>query len=232
MKKQTAYATGGVIALIIVLLLALSLDLLFPLESSGYTTPLGYEGPRSGVAAPETESQNVVLIEEFSDFQCPFCAQAVPIAKRVKAHYGDQIEFLYRHFPIEKIHPLAPRAALASECMRDQEMFWTYHDLLFENQARLSDSMIRELAAQAGAEMALFDACMSSMRHAVILQEDFLEGRERGVEGTPTFFVNGARYEGVVSYDRFVEIIDRELTRAESQYARDPQDVDRKEGTA
>lgn len=222
MKKQTMYAIGGVIVLVLVLFVALFIDVLFPPPDSSVTTLLGeettdrYSSATSSTNPTRSSNDGVVLIEEFSDFQCPYCAQALPIMKRIKAKYGDLIDIQLRHFPIEKIHPLAPTAALASECMRDQGKFWIYHDRLFENQARLSTETIWDIALELGANEAEFDLCMSSKKHAGLLRRDFLEGRERGVQGTPTFFVNEVRYEGVIGYDRFVKIIDSEIARTES----------------
>lgn len=216
MKKQTSYAIGGVVILVLILFLALFIDIILPPPDSSAATPLGEETKRSlSSSTTPTQSSNgdVVLIEEFSDFQCPFCAEALPILKRIKGKYGDKIDIQLRHFPIEKIHPMAPMASLASECMRDQEKFWAYHDRLFENQARLSSKTIKEIALELGADESEFDLCMASKKHAGILQRDFLEGRERGVQGTPTFFINEARYEGILSYERFVEIIDSEIDR-------------------
>ena len=165
--------------------------------------------------APAIGSENApVTLVEFSDFQCPFCARLVPALKQVEHEFGDEVRIVYRHFPITSIHPLAFKAAEASVCAQDQGKFWPMHDLIFEEQNRVSLADLKDKARRLGLDQREFDACLDSGRHAELVVHDFEEGQKAGVSGTPATFVNGIRLEaGAVSFEVLADAIRKELAR-------------------
>ncbi len=136
-------------------------------------------------------SEAKVVVEEFSDFQCPACKSAQDTVKRVINEFGDQIRFEFKHFPLTTIHPQAFRAALASECANDQGKFWEYHDLLFINQPNFSPSELVSYAEGLGLNKDTFKACLDSRVKNDVVRADMAEASSRQVNATPTFFVNG-----------------------------------------
>lgn len=136
-------------------------------------------------------SQAEILVEVFSDFQCPACRSVEPYLKTIEEQYGYQIKIAFRHFPLTSIHPLALRAGIAAECANDQGKFWEYHDALYERQAQINTSFFGELARELQLDMNNFDACMDRRAHLNTVRSDMREGTERGVNATPTIFVNG-----------------------------------------
>ncbi len=149
-----------------------------------------------------------IVIFEFSDFQCPFCRQAFPTIKQVLTKYSDSVRFVYLDFPLDSIHPLAVQAAQAGHCADEQGMFWQYHDSLFQNQDKLDENLFSILAGLNGLDTDAFDECISSNKYLGEIQQQFDLGRELGVIGTPTFFVNGHRIPGVIPFETWTQIID------------------------
>ena len=140
-----------------------------------------------------------VTLLEYGDYECPYCGAAYPIVKEVQARIGERLRFVFRNFPITTSHPHAKRAAEAAEAAAAQGSFWRMHDVLYENQKRLSDEDLRTYAQQVGLDLDVFDRELAEHVHAARVQEDFMSGVRSGVNGTPTFYVNGARYDD--SYD-------------------------------
>src|SRR5438105_11196255 len=132
-----------------------------------------------------------VTLVEFGDFECPHCGRAYPIIKEVQALLGDRLRFVFRYFPITTSHPHAQRAAEAAECAAAQGRFWEMHDTLFENQRALEESRLVEYARAIGLDVGRFTADMRTHKHAQRVREDFRSGILSGVNGTPTFFING-----------------------------------------
>jgi protein-disulfide isomerase len=157
-----------------------------------------------------------VIIVEFSDFQCPFCARALPTVNQIKETYGEKVLFVYRDFPLHSIHPEAQKAAEASQCAFDQDKFWEYHDLLFEKQSDWSGVGVpkfKEYAVDLGLDTDAFNDCLDSNKYADEVQADLLEGTHFGVTGTPAFFINGQKVSGAQPFSTFKQIIDAELTK-------------------
>ena len=153
-----------------------------------------------------------VEIFAFEDFQCPYCRAAVPIIKQVVEDNLKNVHFVYRDFPLYTIHPQARSAAQAAECADDQGSFWPYHDLLYANQSELATAGIfTSLAKQAGLNIELFEQCVVEQRYVDEVQRDLDEGLLSGVSATPTFIINGTKYQGVLSESQFQDIIDSEL---------------------
>ena len=136
-----------------------------------------------------------VTLVEYGDFECPYCGAAYPIVKQVQDRMGERLRFVFRHFPISTSHPNAEQAAEAAEAAAAQGRFWPMHDLLFENQRRLGDRDLRGYAERLGLGLERFDRDLAEHVHAPRVHEDFLSGVRSGVNGTPTFYVNGVRYD-------------------------------------
>ncbi len=143
----------------------------------------------------------LVVVKEYSDFQCPACQAFYPVMKDILEDYGDQIRFEYNDFPLSRIHDYASTAAIGAECAFQQDRFFEYHDVLFDNQktwaaAPTEDDAIATFityATNLGLDMEAFNACTSGQDAADRVNEDYAEGLELGVNGTPTVFVNGER---------------------------------------
>jgi protein-disulfide isomerase len=137
---------------------------------------------------------------EYGDYECPYCGAAYPIIKQVQPRMGDRLRFVFRNFPIRTSHPHAEQAAEAAESAAAQGRFWEMHDVLYENQKNLRDQDLHAYAEQLGLDVELFDKELAEHAHADRVHEDFMSGVRSGVNGTPTFYINGVRFDD--SYDR------------------------------
>ena len=151
-----------------------------------------------------------VHIVEFSDFECPYCARAAAGVNAVKERFGDQVEFSFRHFPLS-FHPAAQPAAEMAQCAQEQDKFWAMHDTIFGSESKLSPDGLRSLAEEAGLDMGELDTCLASGRARDQVQADMAKGREAGVRGTPSFYINGRAYEGGTSPAELTAAIEAEL---------------------
>lgn len=152
-----------------------------------------------------------VVIVEFADFECPYCARAHETVQAVMKAYGDKVRLVFRHYPLS-FHPKAPKAAEATACAGEQGKFWELHDALFESQ-ELDVEALKMQAKQAGVDEAKFASCLDSGRMAAAIKRDLAAGQAVGVSGTPAFFVNGLMLSGARSEDEFRKLIDAELAR-------------------
>lgn len=144
-----------------------------------------------------------VNLVEYGDYECPHCGRAYPIIKRVQRRLGDRLCFVFRNFPLHEIHPHAVHAAAAAESVAmhgGPDAFWAMHDLIFEHQQdgpeALSDAGLARLAEKAGVDPRLVLEDLASKRAEQKVRADFMSGARSGVNGTPTFFINGTRYDG------------------------------------
>ncbi len=158
------------------------------------------------------EVGNKLLIEVFSDFQCPYSARAFPTVQQIKANYAGQIDLVFKHFPLS-FHPNAQKASEASECARDQGKFWEYHDKLFQNQQAIAVDNLKKYASDLGLDTSKFNSCLDSSQKAGVVSQDMQEGISKGVSGTPTFFINGQKVVGAVPYETIKATIDAELAK-------------------
>lgn len=186
-------------------------------ESAGVKVML--EAPRVHVDAKDSprwgKADAPVEIVKFSDFECGYCTRAAETMEEVKAHYGDKITLVYRHFPLPN-HPRAHRAAEASQCADDQGKFWDYANELFTNQRAMGEDDLRSYATNVGLDGAAFETCLSSGKHKATVDRDIEDGRAVGMSGTPGFYVNGRVIGGAQPFEVFKEVIDEELARAGS----------------
>jgi protein-disulfide isomerase len=154
-----------------------------------------------------------VTLLEYGDYECPYCGAAYPIVKEVQARIGERLRFVFRNFPITTSHPHAERAAEAAEAAAAQGSFWRMHDVLYENQKRLGDEDLRTYAQQVGLDLDVFDRELAEHVHAARVQEDFMSGVRSGVNGTPTFYVNGARYDDSYDLDTLLGALEAAASR-------------------
>lgn len=163
-------------------------------------------------AAPFTRgpAEAPVTIVEFSDFQCPYCRNVQPTLKRIAESYGDKIRLVFKHLPLTDIHPRALPAALAAFCAGEQGAFWQYHDALFASDD-LSPEWLGQTAARLGLHPPRFESCLGSEKARAAVLGDAQEARRLGINGTPTFVINGQPVSGAVSFNEFKGLIDREL---------------------
>lgn len=152
-----------------------------------------------------------VIVVEYGDYECPHCLQAHSIIGEVQRRIGDQFCYVYRHFPIRTSHPHAQHAAEAAEAAAAQGKFWEMHDRLFENQGSLSDNSLVEYAREIGLDVEQFERELQDRVYAEKVQDDFRSGVKSGVNGTPTFYVNGERYDGPWDVESLVEEIEKPL---------------------
>ena len=153
-----------------------------------------------------------VTIVEFSDYQCPYCRRwAEQVEKPLLKRYGDKIRFVYRDFPLTKIHPYAFSAAEAADCAGAQGKYWEYHDALFAQKYGLGDEAYKKYAQDIGLDMDQFNQCMKEHRYKDEVQADLNYALKIGVQSTPTFFINGIAVVGAWPLEKFTDIIDKEL---------------------
>jgi len=151
-----------------------------------YQIPLGNAAIRGPKNAP-------VTLVEFSDFQCPFCAQTSPTIDELLKAYPKDVRFVYLQFPLEQIHPNAMPAAKASIAARNQGKFWEMHDELFKISKELTAQNIRQKAEELKLDLKKFDADIAAPETEKAVRDELAVGRTAEVSGTPTLFINGKR---------------------------------------
>lgn len=153
------------------------------------TLPVGERDHAQGAAdAP-------VTLVEYGDYECPHCGRAYPIVKQARRRLGGALRFVFRNFPLRESHPHAEHAAEAAEAAGAQGKFWEMHDRLFERQFALDDDNLVEYAGDLGLDAARVGSELAAGTYAPRVREDFRSGVTSGVNGTPTFFINGVRYD-------------------------------------
>ncbi|MFK8001038.1 MAG: DsbA family protein [Polyangiales bacterium] len=169
-------------------------------------------------SAPSRGPRNArIVIQTFSDFQCPFCSRVLPTVERIMQQYGNQVRFVWRNYPLpfHQDAPLAAEAAMEVYAQRGDAGFWAYHDLLFANQRSLGRAELEAYAQQAGGiDMARFRAALDGRTHRALVDADIAAVRTSGARiGTPSFFINGRLVQGAQPFEAFRVAIDRELAR-------------------
>jgi protein-disulfide isomerase len=166
------------------------------------------------LSPPVTESDHAhgpksapVTLVEYGDYECPSCGEAYPIIKEVQRQLGNRLRFVFRNFPLTTIHPHAQHAAEAAEAAAEQGKFWEMHDHLFENQRALDDAHLKQYASFLELDLARFEREMSEHAYAARVREDFRSGVRSGVNGTPTFFINGVRHDDSWDLETLLEVI-------------------------
>jgi protein-disulfide isomerase len=183
------------------------------LEKYAKQPPPVLEAPvKIGIAGdPYKGPENAkVTIVEFSDFQCPYCAKAAVEAATVVAHYPKDVKLVFKQFPLED-HSQAALAAEASLAAQAQGKFWQLHDKMYANFRQINRARIMIWATEAGLDMTRFNADLAAHKYAARVHSEEQEGEVAGVEGTPTFFINGKRFNGVFELSAIAPIIADEL---------------------
>jgi len=135
-------------------------------------------------------------IVEYGDYQCPYCGAAYPVLKELMKEFGSHVKFVFRNFPLSEMHQYARVAALAAEAANIQGKFWEMHDAIYENQRDLNENLLMKLAGQLKLNIPQFEKDLESTALADKVDSDFESGIMSGVNGTPSFFVNGKKFDG------------------------------------
>jgi protein-disulfide isomerase len=138
----------------------------------------------------------IIELVEYGDSQCPYCGRAYPIIKIIQERLRDDLKFVFRHFPLSEIHEYAKTAVVAAEAAAKQGEFWLMHDIIFENQTSLSELALLGFAKMTGLDIKRFENVLNNEKLIQKVEEDFESGLLSGVNGTPTFFINGKKYTG------------------------------------
>jgi protein-disulfide isomerase len=152
-----------------------------------------------------------VTLLEYGDYECPYCAQAYIIIKEAQERLGSKLRFVFRNFPVTKVRPHAYQTALAAETAAAQGKFWEMYNYLFKHGQWVTDDNLRQSAAKLGLGIARFDRdFLLDRRYSSHIEEDIQSGKSSGVKSTPTFFINGDRYNGAWDLDSLLGALDEE----------------------
>lgn len=152
-------------------------------------------------------------IIEFSDFQCSFCQRAHETLQKLVDDYRGQVAWVYKHFPIVSLHPIAVKVSEASECAAEQGKFWEYANELYKNQSLINENYLSELADQLNLNVSKFDKCLTSGKYNQRVNDNQEEGLAAGINGTPGIYVNDQLIKGALPYESFKQVIDSILTK-------------------
>ena len=144
-----------------------------------------------------------VTLVEYGDYQCPYCGEAYPIVKRIQSTLGGQLRFVFRNFPLTQLHEHAQFAAELAEAAAAQGKFWEMHDFIYEHQDALGqpDPFLRFAHDRLKMDSTKLQADVAQHSFLARIQEDFMSGVRSGVNGTPTFYINGVRHDGSYEFD-------------------------------
>jgi protein-disulfide isomerase/rhodanese-related sulfurtransferase/uncharacterized membrane protein len=184
-------------------------------EKTSPTPPAPAAALRERLIRPDSHvfgnPRAAVTVVEFGDFQCPYCGDAEKVARQVRQQYGGTVRFVFRQFPLARIHVYAEKAAEASECAAQQGKFWQAVDEFYDHQRQLTVPDLKRYARDLGLHSRRFDRCLTGGEMAARVQQDLADGRAVGVTKTPTFFVDDRKIEGVLSFEKFSLLLNQEL---------------------
>lgn len=167
---------------------------------------------REGVSIGPADAK--VTVVEFIDFQCPYCKAVHPTLLQLLQDYKDRsVRFVFRQFPIISIHSQALSAASASLCANEQEKFISFYDMAYTRQEEISPAGLSTFASDLGLNLTQFNTCFGEHRYENDIKNDLSDGLALKVAGTPTWFINGERFEGALALETFKEAIDKELNK-------------------
>jgi len=161
-----------------------------------------------------------VVLVEYGDYQCPYCGAAAPIVKRLQAALGADLKFVFRNFPLTEAHPDALNAAKAAEAAAARGKFWQMHDMLYENQGDLSDSALLRYAQIVVPDVERWVTDLEKATFAERVAADFASGVRSGVNGTPTFYIDGRRFDGPYDASALERAIVASLSVSGARHAR------------
>jgi protein-disulfide isomerase len=148
-----------------------------------------------------------LTVVEYGDYQCPYCGQAYSIVEQLRSEFSDSMRLIFRNLPLVDVHPHAEAAAEMAEAIGLQGKFWEIHDALYENQKDLSDAAISRYAEQVGADVTTAMNAIADGGPRQRVEADFEGAIRSGANGTPTFFVNGVRYDGSWQFEPFSQYL-------------------------
>jgi protein-disulfide isomerase len=148
-----------------------------------------------------------VTLVEYGDYECPHCGLAQPEVMRVLDHFHESVRLVFRHFPLNQIHPHAEPAAETAEFAGGHRLFWEMHDHLFENQDRLGLALFLALAEALNLSQEELTGALASGTFTPKVRADFMGGVRSGVNGTPTFFINGRRHDGAYAFEELAAAV-------------------------
>lgn len=151
------------------------------------------------------------VLVEYGDYQCPSCGSAYPVVKKLQRQFGDRLAFVYRNFPLTQIHRWAESAAEVAEFSGAHHKFWEMHDALYEAQRELGTALFKRLAQALELPASELDTALEEATYRPRVRQDFTGGVHSGVNGTPTFFVNGHRHNGAYDFETLSVAIERSL---------------------
>jgi protein-disulfide isomerase len=151
-----------------------------------------------------------ITLVEYGDYECPYCGQAYMIIKEIQERLGSKLCFVFRNFPLTKVRPHAYKAAIAAETAAAQGKFWDMYDYLFKHGQVVTDENLRQSAAKLGLNVARFDREFLDRTYSSHVDEDIQSGKSSGVKSTPTFFINGDRYNSAWDMDTLLSALDEE----------------------
>ena len=154
----------------------------------------------------------LVTLVEYGDYECPHCGAAHPVVKLIMKQFGSRLRFVFRHFPLAQVHPNAEPAAESAEYAGAHDMFWAMHDGIYQNQDRIGLPLFFALAGTLGMSEAGLREALVNGTFAPKVRADFLGGVRCGVNGTPTFFINGRRHDGSYAFEELSDAIEERLT--------------------
>jgi len=150
-----------------------------------------------------------VTLVEYGDYQCPYCADMNPMIKAIAKAMGSQLRFVFRHMPLLEMHPYSQHAAEAAEAAGAQGKFWEMHDAILQRQSELGSDLLHQLAIKIKLDLEQFSEDLETRRYRPRVKRDFMGGMRSGVTGTPTFFINGKRYEGGLDHASLLSAVGR-----------------------
>jgi protein-disulfide isomerase len=177
------------------------------------TAPVPYRAEVDVAGAPVRGAATApITIVEYSDFHCPFCRRVQPTLNTLLDKYKGQVRLVYKHLPLDGLHPQARRVSEASWCAAQQDRFWQFHDAVYADASTdASDATLTRLASTAGLDAGRFTSCLANPEAKAAVQRDVTQGEALGLSSTPGFFINGREVRGAQPIDAFIAIIDEEL---------------------
>lgn len=154
------------------------------------------------------ENATLTLVE-YGDYECPYCGMAYPIVKKIQKHFGSELRFVFRNFPITQSHPHAEIAAITAEFAASHGKFWEMHDMLYENQDRLEVPDLINYAKHLNLPEEELVVALEQEKFLDKIKNDFMSGVRSGVNGTPTFFINGVRHNDSFEYENLLAALNK-----------------------
>ncbi len=160
---------------------------------------------RDHIRGPATA---LLTLVEYGDYECPYCGAAYPVVEEIRRKLGKRLRFVFRHFPLSQMHPHAQDAAEAAEAAATQDRFWEMHDTLYTHQQALDENHLLKYAVAVGVDPMLVQRALAEDAFLDHVREDFISGARSGVNGTPTFFIEGIRFDGPPDFDSLLAALE------------------------